>query len=99
MTGKKSVTIWVDSDGYVQAPQFASVILTSVMKGIGSSVFAVIKDVIDSNFSPTNYLGTLENQGTFLAPYHDLESTVDATLAAEVEQLGVDISSGKIAVS
>jgi hypothetical protein len=34
-----------------------------------------------------------------LAPYHDLESTVDATLAAEVEQLGVDISSGKIAVS
>ena len=99
MTGKKSVTIWVDSDGYVQAPQYASVILTSVMKGVGTSVFAVIKDVIDGNFSSTNYLGTLENQGTFLAPYHDLESTVDATLAAEVEQLGVDISSGKIAVS
>jgi basic membrane protein A len=99
MTGKKSVTIWVDSDGYEQAPQFASVLLTSVVKGVGTSVTATIQEVIDGTFSATNYLGTLENSGTFLAPYHDLESTVDAGLAAEVEQLGKDIISGKVAVS
>ena len=99
MTGKKSVTIWVDTDGFVQAPQFASVLLTSVVKGVGTSVTAAIQSVIDGNFSATNYLGTLENQGTFLAPYHDLESTVDATLAAEVEQLGADITAGTVAVS
>ena len=99
MTGKKSVTIWVDSDGYEQAPQFASVILTSVMKGVGTSVTAAIQEVIDGTFSATNYLGTLENGGTFLAPYHDLESTVDAGLAAEVEQLREDIISGTVAVS
>jgi basic membrane protein A len=99
MTGKKSVTIWVDSDGFVQAPQFASVLLTSVVKGVGTSVTAVIQDVIDNKFSSTGYMGTLENQGTFLAPFHDLESTVDATLAAEVEKLGTDITSGTIAVS
>ena len=99
MTGGKSVTIWVDSDGFVQAPQFASVLLTSVVKGVGTSVTAAIQSVIDGTFSATNYLGTLENQGTFLAPYHDLESTVDAALAAEVEQLGADITSGKVAVS
>ncbi|MEI7797646.1 MAG: BMP family ABC transporter substrate-binding protein [Actinomycetes bacterium] len=99
MTGKKSVTIWVDSDGFVQAPQFASVLLTSVVKGVGTSVTAVIQDVIDNKFSSTGYMGTLENKGTFLAPFHDLESTVDATLAAEVEKLGADITSGTIAVS
>jgi basic membrane protein A len=99
MTGKKSVTIWVDSDGFEQAPQFASVLLTSVVKGVGASVTAVIQDVIDGNFSATNYLGTLENSGTFLAPYHDLEATVDATLAEEVVQLGADITSGMVTVS
>ncbi|CAB4669591.1 unannotated protein [freshwater metagenome] len=99
MTGGKSVTIWVDSDGFVQAPQFASVLLTSVVKGVGTSVTAAIQSVIDGTFSATNYLGTLENQGTFLAPYHDLESKVDAALAAEVEQLGADITAGTVAVS
>jgi basic membrane protein A len=98
MTGKKSVTIWVDSDGYVQAPQFASVLLTSVVKGVGTSVTAVIQDVIDGKYTADTYVGTLENNGTFLAPYHDLESTVDAGLAAEVEQLGKDIIAGTVKV-
>ena len=69
------------------------------MKGVGTSVTAAIQEVIDGTFSPTNYLGTLENGGTLLAPYHDLESTVDAGLAAEVKQLREDIISGKVAVS
>ena len=98
MTGKKSVTIWVDSDGYVQAPQFASVLLSSVVKGVGTSVTAVIQDVIDGKYTADTYVGTLENNGTFLAPYHDLESTVDAGLAAEVEQLGKDIIAGTVKV-
>ena len=98
MTGKKSVTIWVDSDGYVQAPQFASVLLSSVVKGVGTSVTAVIQDVIDGKYTADTYVGTLENNGTFLAPYHDLESTVDAGLAAEVEQLGQDIIAGTVKV-
>lgn len=98
-TGGKSVTIWVDSDGFVQAPQYASVLLTSVMKGVGTSVKEVIQSVVDGNFSADNYLGTLSNNGTLLAPYHDFDSKVDAALKDEVKKLGEDIASGAVSVS
>ena len=99
MTSKKSVVIWVDTDGFTFAPQFASVILTSVMKGVGTSVTAVIQDVIDGSFNSDQYVGTLENNGTLLAPYHDFESKVDSKLKEEVEALGAAIIAGDVKVS
>ena len=98
MTGHKSVTIWVDSDGFVQAPQYRSVLLTSVVKGVDTSVAGVIKDVAKGKFSATGYLGTLANKGTYLASYHDLAKKVPARLQNEVRQLGVDIKTGKVKV-
>src|SRR5208283_3488891 len=35
---KQVYLIWVDTDGYVSAPQYGSLLLTSVMKGIDASV-------------------------------------------------------------
>ena len=99
MTGHKSVTIWVDSDGFVQAPQYRSVLLTSVVKGVDTSVAGVIKDVAKGKFTSTSYLGTLANRGTYLAPYHDLAKKVPAKLQNEVRQLGIDIKLGKVKVS
>lgn len=98
ITGHRSVTIWVDSDGFVQAPQYRSVLLTSVMKGVDTSVEAVIKDVVSDKFTSTPYMGTLANNGTYLAPYHDLASQVPSALQSEVTQLGLDIKSGKVKV-
>jgi basic membrane protein A len=98
MTGKKSVTIWVDSDGFVQAPQYRSVLLTSVVKGVDTSVSAVIKDVATGKFSSKGYMGTLANKGTYLASYHDLAKKVAARLQNEVRQLGIDIKTGKVKV-
>ena len=98
MTSHKSVTIWVDSDGFVQAPQYKSVLLTSVVKGVDTSVTAVITDVVSNKFTSTGYMGTLANRGTYLAPYHDLAKDVPAALQDEVRQLGVDIQSGKVKV-
>jgi basic membrane protein A len=44
MTSKKSVVIWVDTDGFVAAKQYRSVLLTSVVKGVDTSVKGVILD-------------------------------------------------------
>ena len=96
MTSKKSVVIWVDTDGYVAAPQYKSVLLTSVVKGVGTSVQAVIKDEANGKFSSTGYNGNLKNAGTFLAPYHDLIRKVPTALRTEVTKLGNDIRSGKV---
>ena len=98
IASKKSVTIWVDSDGFIQVPQYRSVLLVSVMKGVGSSVTAVIKDTAAGKFTGAGYMGTLANKGTLLSPYHDFASKVAARLQNEVRQIGLDIKSGALKI-
>ena len=92
----KSKTIWVDSDGYNLVPQYASVLLTSVVKGISNSVKSVITDVSTAKYTNASYVGTLANKGVSLAPYHDLGKKVAGALQNEVLQLGKDIAAGKV---
>jgi basic membrane protein A len=98
MDGGKSVTIWVDTDGVVSAEKYRSVLLTSVMKGLGESVSAVIAEVNSGKYTNKAYVGTLANKGTRLAPFHDLASAVPATLAKELAAIEKKIVSGAIKV-
>ena len=50
------------------------------------------------NFDNTPYVGTLENDGVQLAPFHDLDSQVPAELKTELEQIKKDIVDGKLTV-
>ena len=98
MTSKKSKVIWVDTDGFVSANKYRSVLLTSVMKGLGNSVKSVINDVEANKFTNSAYVGTLKNGGTTIAPYHDLIRAVPSALRKEVTKLRSDIISGKVSV-
>ncbi len=98
MDGKKSVTIWVDTDGYVSASKYRSVLLTSVMKGLGESVQSVIAEVNAGKFTNKAYEGTLANKGTRLASFHDLASAVPATLSKEIAAVQKKIVAGSIKV-
>lgn len=98
MTSKKSKVIWVDTDGFVSANKYRSVLLTSVMKGLGNSVKSVIDDVQAGKFTNSAYVGTLKNGGTTIAPYHDLIRQVPTALRTEVTKLRTGIISGKISV-
>jgi basic membrane protein A len=42
------------------------------------------------------YVGTLENGGVGLAPYHDFEEEVPAELKAEVEAIQEAIAAGEL---
>lgn len=98
IASKKSMVIWVDTDGFVSANKYKSVLLTSVMKGLGESVASVINDVAAGKFTNAAYVGTLKNSGTKLAPYHDLIRVVPSALRGEVTKLGTAISNGKVSV-
>ena len=90
--------IWVDVDGYDLLPEARDVLLTSVQKNMDSSVFDVIKAATEGNFPGcTNYIGSLENGGVGIAPYHDLEGQVPDDLKSEVSALEQDIINGVIA--
>ena len=89
----------MDTDGTVSAPEFADVILTSVEKAMDVAVFEAIRDSMDGSLDPTEYVGTLENGGVNIAPFHDFADKVDSGLQAELDAIAADIISGAITVS
>ena len=98
IASKKSYVIWVDTDGYVAAPQYKEVLLSSVVKGVDTSVKEVILEAAAGTFTATGYQGNLANGGTYLAPFHDLAGMVSDELSNELEALGEAIKSGEVAV-
>ena len=96
--GKDVKLIWVDSDGYLTAPDYKDIMLSSVMKTMGDAVENVVKEDKEGNFDNTPYVGTLANDGVQLAPFHDLDSQVPAELKSELEQIKKDIIDGKLKV-
>ncbi len=97
-SGGKVNAIWVDTDGCVSAESYCSSLVTSVYKAMDLAVFDAIKSAKDGSFSSEPYVGTLENEGTGLAPYHDFDGKVPAELKAEVDALKADIIAGKITI-
>ncbi len=92
--------IWVDSDGYEQPSNEANkdLILTSVVKLIGNSVFDTIQAAAEGDFSSDAYVGTLENGGVDIAPYHAFEDKVPDDLKAAIDDLRDQIISGDLVV-
>jgi basic membrane protein A len=91
--------IWVDNDGYDSLPQeYRSILLTSILKNTQDAVVEIIGADIDGKFSNEPFIGTLENGGVGIAPFHDLDSQVPAGLKAELDQLKADIISGALVV-
>jgi basic membrane protein A len=69
-----------------------------VLKNIDAAVFATTQEVIDGAYTSEPYVGTLENGGVGLAPFHDFEDEVPAELADELTALQEAIIAGEITV-
>ena len=99
--GEDRSVIWVDADGYetnASDEDAQSVIITSVMKEMGTAVEDVISVSADGEFDATPYVGTLENGGVGLAPFHDFEDDVPEELSTELDTLKQDIIDGTVTV-
>jgi basic membrane protein A and related proteins len=97
-SGADVAMIGVDADVYETDPNTQDVILTSILKNMKISTYEAImaagSDTLD--FAP--YIGTLENDGVGLAPFHNFESKVSPTLADELETVKAGIIDGSIPV-
>ncbi|HET6673251.1 MAG TPA: BMP family ABC transporter substrate-binding protein [Agromyces sp.] len=91
--------IWVDSDGFeTLSAEFRPVILTSVLKRTQDAMVQIVGEVLDDTFTSEPYIGTLENSGVEIAPYHDLAPLVSPALDGEIEGLRQAIIAGDIVV-
>jgi basic membrane protein A len=94
----KLMIIGVDSDQYESDTANASVYLTSVLKNMDVTTFNAIKSVVDGTFEGGVTVGTLENEGVGLAPYHDFDAAVPAELKAQIETIKAGIVDGSVSV-
>ncbi|WP_280221600.1 BMP family lipoprotein [Nocardia neocaledoniensis] len=91
--------IWVDSDGFEAVPEYQHIMLSSSMKDISSAVRSAIDNAFTEGPTDGRYIGTLGNDGVGLAPFHDFEQRVPASVKQELEVLRRDIVDGKIVVT
>jgi len=98
-SGGKVSVLWVDTDGCTSAPQYCSVFLSSVVKNITKAVTTYVTGAASGTFPSGSYIGTLQNDGTGLAPFHDFDSKVSSDIKTELQQVSSDITSGKIKIN
>jgi basic membrane protein A and related proteins len=89
--------LWVDTDGCVSAAQYCKYFISSVTKGIQAAVKTAVLNAQSGSFKGGNYIGTLANGGLVLAPFHDFQSKVPASLQSELKTVQTGIENGSIA--
>jgi basic membrane protein A len=58
-----------------------------------------VTQAASGTFPKGNYLGTLANRGTALAPFHNFASKVPQSLQAQLRQVGLGIATGSIKIT
>ncbi|MEY2848719.1 MAG: hypothetical protein RI885_1384 [Actinomycetota bacterium] len=90
--------IGADADLFVTDPSFSDIYFTSVLKGIDVATTDVVESAGNDEFDAEPYLGTLENDGVGIAPFHDFEGEVADTLQSELDAITASIIDGSITV-
>jgi len=90
--------VWVDTDGCVSAEEFCDLFLTSVVKNMDVAVFTAIEEALNDEFEGGLYVGTLENEGVGIAPFHEFEDIVPDDIKTQVEEIQQGIIDGEITV-
>ncbi|MFZ4486330.1 MAG: BMP family lipoprotein [Candidatus Nanopelagicales bacterium] len=94
----KLMIIGVDSDQYESDTANQGVYLTSVLKNMDVTTFNAIKSVVEGTFAGGVTVGTIENGGVGLAPYHDMDSMVSQELKDQIAALQTGIIDGSVSV-
>ena len=98
-SGGRADVIWVDTDGCVSTAQYCKYFITSVTKNLTGSVKTYLDKAATGTYPSGSYIGTLANNGTGLAPFHDFASKVPSALKSQLDQVKAGIVSGKIKVT
>lgn len=97
-SGKDVAMVGVDADLYETDPNTQDFVMTSILKGMKVSTYEAVMAAGDDTFDFEPYIGTLENEGVGIAPFHNFEDKVNPDLAAELDTVKDGIIDGSIEV-
>jgi len=89
----------VDADFYETDPNTQDVVLTSILKNMKVSTYEAVMQSGEGELDFTPYVGTLENDGVGLAPFHNFEDKVSDTVVSELDEIKQGIIDGDIEVT
>lgn len=98
-SGDDIALVGVDADFFETDPTTADVIFTSILKNMKTSTYEAVIAAGNDEFDAEAYIGTLENDGVGLAPFHNFESKISDTLTDELETVKAGIIDGSIPVT
>jgi basic membrane lipoprotein Med (substrate-binding protein (PBP1-ABC) superfamily)/ABC-type amino acid transport substrate-binding protein len=90
--------IGVDRDWTIDYASQADYILASAYKGIDKWVTEKVEEVMNDEFTPGLFTGTILNEHVDIIYGHKVEDKIPADLKAEIEQLKADIASGEVVI-
>lgn len=97
-SGKDIAMVGVDADLYETDPSTQDYVMTSILKNMKVSTYEAIMEADGGDVDYTPYIGTLDNDGVGIAPFHNFESKVNPELADELETVKAGIIDGSIEV-
>ncbi|TIC86828.1 BMP family ABC transporter substrate-binding protein [Nocardioides sp. GY 10113] len=98
-SGKDVAMIGVDADFYETDPSTQDIVLTSILKNMKLSTYEAVVAAGGGEFDPEAYVGTLENDGVGIAPFHNYEDKISDSLPGELEEVKAGIIDGSIPVT
>jgi basic membrane protein A len=90
--------IGVDTDWFVSAPEYASVVLTSVLKKIDAAVYQTIEDFVNGQFTSGTVTYTIADGGVDIAPFHDFDSAVPTAVKDALATIKAQLIDGSLTV-
>ena len=91
--------IGVDTDQAISLPEYAGAIITSAEKVIDVAVLETFKKNSGGDTGGENFIGTLENKGVRISPFHEFDSQISAELKSEIDALSAAIADGTVKVT
>ncbi len=89
--------IGVDVDQYISYPEVSDILISSAMKGLDKSIYAVISSFIDESFMGSRvYTGKLSNEGVGLAPFQDYDALIPDSIKSEIARIEIGIIDNSI---
>jgi basic membrane protein A len=97
-SGKDVALIGVDADFFETDPSTQDYVMTSILKNMKVSTYEAIMEADSGDVDYTPYVGTLENDGVGVAPFHNFEDKVNPDLADKLDTVKAGIIDGSIEV-
>ncbi len=89
----------VDADLFETDPKTKEIVFTSILKNMKQSTYEAIVAAGNDKFDANAYVGTLENDGVGIAPFHSFDSKISDSLQKELDEVKAGIIDGTIKVT